>query len=184
MESNKGNYIVPGSFEDYLESIKDVIKNNKKEFNKIGNSIKSINFSESEVDANFEYFRGCYDSNDTPEVAIINLKYNDDELFRKIDRISDDMLIQEVSSRNLEYRIISDIDTDRLEDELEGRWNSKLVKLYNVEDEDLIDELVRRGRFSVYGSQNAKTIICEALGLNNPFAYTKEDIITEIKKLF
>jgi hypothetical protein len=46
-----------GSFEDYLEVIKMIVKNNRNKNNEIGRSLREIHFLENEVDANFEYFR-------------------------------------------------------------------------------------------------------------------------------
>ena len=62
-----------GSFEDYLETIKMVVKNNRKENNEIGRSLREIHFLENEVDANFEYFRECYDGNESPEYVVEKL---------------------------------------------------------------------------------------------------------------
>lgn len=172
------------SFEDYLEAIKMVVKNNCKENNEIGRSLREIHFLENEVDANFEYFRECYDGNESPEYVISNLRYNENDLFRKIDNITNECILSEVNERYLIDNIISQADTDDLEYELKERWDSNLVNLYDVDDTDLIDELVRRGQYSAFGKKATKSIICEALGFSNSFAFSKEEIITEIEKLF
>ena len=171
-------------FEDYLEAIKMVVKNNHKEHNNIGRSIRKTNFGEEEITPNSEYFKKCYESNITPEKAIENLIDVNDELFRKINRLPNDVIVDEVDSRYLTFEILSKADTDDLEDELKNRWDSKLVDLYDVDGTDLIDELVRRGQYSAFGKMGTKSIICEALGLNNSFAFSKEEIIAEIEKLF
>lgn len=172
------------SFEDYLEAIKMVVKNNKYEHNNIGRSIRKINFGEEEITPNSEYFKRYYESNITPEKAIENLIDVDDELFRKINRLPNDLIVDEVDNRYLTFEILSKADTDDLEDELKNRWDSNLVNLYDVDDTDLIDELVRRGQYSVTGGKGAKAIICEALGFSNSFSFSKEEIIAEIEKLF
>lgn len=172
------------SFEDYLEAIKMVVKNNCKENNEIGRSLREIHFLENEVDANFEYFRECYDGNESPEYVISNLRYNENDLFRKIDNITDECILSEVNERYLIDNVISQADTDDLEYELKERWDSNLVNLYDVDDSDLIDELVRRGQYSAFGKKATKSIICEALGFSNSFAFSKEEIIAEIEKLF
>lgn len=172
------------SFEDYLEAIKMVVKNNCKENNEIGRSLREIHFLENEVDANFEYFRECYNGNESPEYVISNLRYNESDLFRKIDNITNECILSEVNERYLIDNIISQADTDDLEYELKERWDSNLVNLYDVDDSDLIDELVRRGQYSAFGEKATKSIICEALGFSNSFAFSKEEIIAEIEKLF
>lgn len=172
------------SFEDYLEAIKMVVKNNRKENNEIGRSLREIHFLENEVDANFEYFRECYNGNELPEYVVSNLRYNENDLFRKIENITNECILSEVNERYLTDNVISEADTNDLEYELKERWDSKLVDLYDVDDTDLIDELVRRGQYSVTGGKGAKAIICEALGFSNSFSFSKEEIIAEIEKLF
>ena len=171
-----------GSFEDYIESIKDIVRNNREESNELGRSIREIHFHENEVDANFEYFRECYDSNETPEYVVSNLKYNEDELFRKIDNLTDNKILEEVNSRCLAKDVISNADTDDLEDEVEDRWDKTLYKLRDIDVEDAIEILRGKGRYDDYSSP--KAIICEALDFNNSFSYSLEDVINEIKKIW
>lgn len=172
------------SFEDYLEAIKMVVKNNRKENNEIGRSLREIHFLENEVDANFEYFRACYDGNESPEYVVSNLRYNENDLFRKIENITNECILSEVNERYLTDNVISEADTNDLEYELKERWDSNLVNLCEVDDTYLIDELVRRGQYSAFGKNSAKSIICEALGFSNSYAFSKEEIIAEIEKLF
>lgn len=172
------------TFGDYMLDIDMLIRNNKEEHNNIGRSIRKINFGEEEITPNTEYFKRCYKSNITPEKAIENLIDVNDELFRKINRLPNDIIVDKVDNRYLTFEILSNADTDDLEDELKDRWDSKLVDLYDVDDTDLIDELVRRGQYSAFDKKGAKSIICEALGFSNSFAFSKEEIIAEIEKLF
>lgn len=172
------------TFGDYMLNIDMLIRNNKEEHNNIGRSIRKINFGEEEITPNTEYFKRCYESNITPEKAIENLIDVNDELFRKINRLPNDIIVDEVDNRYLTFEILSNADTDDLEDELKDRWDSKLVDLYDVDDTDLIDELVRRGQYSAFDKKGAKSIICEALGFSNSYAFSKEEIIAEIEKLF
>lgn len=171
-----------GSFEDYIESIKDIVRNNRKESNELGRSIREIHFHENEVDANFEYFRECYNSNETPEYVVSNLKYNEDELFRKPEHLTDSFILNEVTSRCLTRSVISNADTDDLEDEVEDRWDKTLYKLRDIDVEDAIEILRGKGRYDDYNSP--KAIICEALDFNNSFSYSLEDVINEIKKIW
>lgn len=171
-----------GSFEDYIESIKDIVRNNRKESNELGRSIREIHFHENEVDANFEYFRECYNSNENPEYVVSNLKYNEDELFRKPEHLTDSFILNEVTSRCLTRSVISNADTDDLEDEVEDRWDKTLYKLRDIDVEDAIEILKGKGRYDDYSSP--KAIICEALDFNNSFSYSLEDVINEIKKIW
>lgn len=168
------------SFEDYVESIKDIVRNNRKESNELGRSIREIHFHENEVDANFEYFRECYDSHEDPKYVVSNLKYNEDELFRKPEHLTDSFILNEVTSRCLTRSVISNADTDDLEDEVEDRWDKTLYKLRDIDVEDAIEILKDKGRYDDYSSP--KAIICEALDFNNSFSYSLEDVINEIKK--
>jgi hypothetical protein len=52
----------------------------------------------------------------------------------------------------------------------------------DVDDEELINELTKRGLYSTTNSNGVKAIICEALGFSNSYAYSKEDILAEIEK--
>lgn len=79
-----------GSFEDYLQDIQKLIVDNCKSYNEIGWSIRHIGFTCEEIEPNFQYFRDCYDDRQTPVDVLKNIKYNEDELFRKISNISDE----------------------------------------------------------------------------------------------
>lgn len=176
------NYNVPNSFEEYMEQIKNVVKNNRKEYNNIGRAIREINFHESEVEANFQYFKDCYDDNHSPEYVVTNLKYNEDELFRKVEKITDDFILSEIKNRDLTRNVLEDTDTFDIEYELEDRWDATMVKTSRLNRDDLIDLLKDKGYYDDFMS--TKAIICDALGFSNSFAYTKEDIIREIERIF
>ena len=172
-----------GSFEDYIESIKDIVRNNRKESNELGRSIREIHFHENEVDANFEYFRECYDSNETPEYVVSNLKYNEDELFRKLEHLTDSFILNEVTSRCLTRSVISNADTDDLEDEVEDRWDATMVQKSRISREELLDMLMDRG-YDYRDVSSPKAIICELLGFYNSFSVTFDEAVNELKKLF
>lgn len=172
-----------GSFEDYIESIKDIVRNNRKESNELGRSIREIHFHENEVDANFEYFRECYDSNETPEYVVSNLKYNEDELFRKPEHLTDSFILNEVTRRCLTKDVISNADTDDLEDEIEDRWDATMVQKSRISREELLDMLMERG-YDYRDISKPKAIICELLGFYNSFSVTFDEAVNELKKLF
>ena len=171
-----------GSFDEYMQCIKDLIKTSRHESTEMGRSIREIHFLEDEVEPNFEYFRECYDSHEDPEYVVSNLKYNEDELFRKPEHLTDSFILNEVTSRCLTRSVISNADTDDLEDEVEDRWDKTLYKLRDIDAEDAIEILRDKGRYDDYSSP--KAIICEALDFNNSFSYSLEDVINEIKKIW
>ena len=181
MENNM-DYKAPGSFEDYIEQIKKLVKENRHASNEVGRSIREIHFLEDEVDANFQYFRECYDSNETPEYVVSNLKYNEDELFRKLDNITDYWITSEVHSRCLTRDIISDADIDDLEDEVDDRWDKTMIRKSSLTIEDLRDMMFEHGVHSDYG--NPKDVICELLGFYNSYSVTFEEACAELKKIF
>jgi hypothetical protein len=170
------------SFGDFMCDVNLLIKDNKQEHNAMGRSIRSIDFTVEEISPNDDYFKKCYKSGMTPEEAIESLADNNDELFRRIKDIPSKFILDEVHNRCMIYEVLSETDTDDLENELLDRWDSSLVKLYDVDDEELIDELSKRGLYSTTNSNGVKAIICEALGFSNSYAYSKEDILAEIEK--
>ena len=171
-----------GSFDDYMQCIKDLIKTSRHESTEMGRSIREIHFLEDEVEPNFEYFRECYDSHEDPEYVVSNLKYNEDELFRKIDNITDNKILEEVNSRCITKDVISNADTDDLEDEVEDRWDATMVKKSRLSVEELMDLLQEKGHYSDYG--NPKAVICELLGFYNSWSVSYEEACVELKKLF
>ena len=172
-----------GSFDDYMQCIKDLIKASRHESTEIGRSIREIHFLEDEVEPNFEYFRECYDSHEDPEYVVSNLKYNEDELFRKIDNLTDNKILEEVNSRCLAKDVISNADTDDLEDEIEDRWDATMVQKSRISREELLDMLMERG-YDYRDVSSPKAIICELLGFYNSFSVTFDEAVNELKKLF
>lgn len=171
-----------GSFDDYMQCIKDLIKTSRHESTEMGRSIREIHFLEDEVEPNFEYFRECYDSHEDPEYVVSNLKYNEDELFRKIDNITDYQILSEVTSRCLARHVISDADTDDLEDEVDDRWDKTMVRKQHLSTEDLLEILAERGKYT--DISNPKSVICELLGFYNSWSVSYEEACAELKKLF
>ena len=171
-----------GSFDEYLEEIKKLIILHKKDMKSdLGRTIRNIDLTCDEVDVNHDYFREAYDANETPEYVLNNLKYNTGELYRKIDNVTDDILIQEVNNRSLDNYFLENTDTRDLEEELEGRWDYSKYDISLACTSELIEELKDRGHY-VFEGKNLFYNLCLALGLNNTFAYTKEEIIDEINK--
>ena len=182
MSSLNNTEPVYGSFEDYIQDIKNLIILHKKDLkSNLGRTIRNIDLTCDEIDVNYEYFREAYDANETPEYVLNNLKYNTEELYRKIDNVTDDMLIQEVNNRCLGRHFLDDIDTDDLSRELESRWDYTKDSIDNYSTIELIDELHDRGE-EVFKHKNLIANLCIALGLNNTFAYSKEELINEINK--
>ena len=171
-----------GSFDDYMQCIKDLIRTSRQERTEMGRSIREIHFLENEVEPNFEYFRECYDSHEDPEYVVSNLKYNEDELFRKIDNITDNKILEEVNSRCITKDVISNAATDDLEDEIEDRWDAIMVKKSRLSVEELMDLLQEKGHYSDYG--NPKAVICELLGFYNSWSVSYEEACAELKKMF
>lgn len=94
MNSLNNTEPIYGSFEDYIQGIKNLIILHKKDMKSdLGRTIRNIDLTCDEVDINYDYFREAYDANETPEYVLNNLKYNTEELYRKIDNVTDDMLI-------------------------------------------------------------------------------------------
>lgn len=170
------------SFDNYIEDIKNIIINNRTQNNEIGRSIKSINFLEDEVDANFQYFKECYSDKQTPEQVIINLRNNDDKLFRKIDNITNKRILDEVEFRYLTDEVISDADTNDLEYEIKDRWDCSMVKKEELSIEELLELLYQKGSYNDYG--DPKSVICELLGFYNSFSCTYKEATEALKKFF
>ena len=168
------------NFITYLNSIKEIIETNYLLNNSIGRSIRAIRFSIGEVDANFQYFKDCYDDGQTPENAVLNISYNEDVLFRKLTDVSDKFILDEVDNRYLSKDVISDASTDDLEDEIEDRWDCTMVKKSRLTLEEIIELLEERRCRSDYGTP--KQVICETLGFYNSYSVTNDEIIEKLKE--
>lgn len=179
-------------FTDYKKEIRELIitVNGKGKIDSevAMRTIRFLGLRMCDVDNNEAYFKECFEKGYSPFEAIESLRYNESELIRDIEAFSDDLLIEEVNSRKLHIDIIRSADTDDLEDELDNRYDTNYVKLYQVSDSDLIDELRSRG-YSSYecgaSPENAiRAVICNALGLSNHFAYTIDEIIEILKEKY
>ena len=179
---NKEKYIVQYSFEEYLEIIKKLIECNLGKSTEIGRSIRELNFKVHEVEPNYQYFRECYDANERPEIVLENLRLNDDELYRKIDDITNSQILNEVSSRGLEDDIISSSLTSELEDELETRYDAELINRFELEEDELLHLLSLKNK--KYLEEDSKAVICEHLGFYNSYGVTYEEACEELKKFF
>ena len=175
--------VIGMSFDDYMDVIKELIKNNKKERNDIGRSLREINFTVEEVEPNYQYFRECYDANEKPDFVLKNIDRNESDLFRLVDNLSNDTILNEVKFRDLESDVLDDCYTTELEDELESRYDSNFVNKYSLTVDELIELLsCKKNQFVTFGEP--KDVICEALGFYNSFSPTYEEVCEELKKLF
>ena len=179
-------------FTDFKKEIKELIVtvNGRGKINSetASRTINNLGLRMCDVDNNDAYFKECFENGYSPVKAIESLQYNENELIRDIEGFSDELLVEEVKSRRLEVDIIRDADTDDLEDELDNRYDAIYVKLSQVDDTDLIDELRSRGYSSyecgVSPENTTRAVICNALGLSNHFAYTIDEIIEILKEKY
>ena len=158
-------------FNKYLLDIKSIINSSGNNFTPISRLIKAVQLNHRTVDNNKEYFLDCFNSNMSPDDAILSLKYNEEDLLRNIGDFSDDVIIQEVKNRYISNEFVGDIDTNTLEEELESRWDKTSI---NYPNEVTLSDFI--------SDYTLSEVICAALGLSNTFAYTKEEIIEELKK--
>lgn len=158
-------------FNKYLLDIKSIINSLGNNFTPISRLIKAVQLNHRTVDNNKEYFLDCFNSNMSPDDAILSLKYNEEDLLRNIGDFSDDVIIQEVKNRYISNEFVGDIDTNTLEEELESRWDKTSI---NCPNEVTLNDIIC--------DYSLSEVLCAALGLSNTFAYTKEEIIEELKK--
>lgn len=144
--------------------------------------IKFLGLRMCDVDNNETYFKECLESNYDPIKAIESLRYNENELLRDIESFSDELLMEEIKSRRLHLDIIRDADTDELEDEIENRWDKSLCRANQMDRGELLDALGLT-EDNIYTTNDPREAICKALGFNNGFAYTKEEILDEVNKV-
>lgn len=168
------------TFSHYLSEIKRIIKENRSQMNNIGRAIRWLNFQEYEVEPNMEYFKEQYEAEIAPEQSICDLRDNVDDLYRRIGDFDDDVILHEVSSRNLERDVIRDAWTSDLEDEIEDRSDSNFVNKYALDTDELMDLL----RMNNNTYKSSKEAICEALGLYNSFSYSLDEVISKIKEIW
>ena len=91
-------------------------------------------------------------------------------------------ILEEVNSRCITKDVISNADTDDLEDEVEDRWDATMVKKSRLSVEELMDLLQEKGHYSDYGKP--KDVICELLGFYNSWSVSYEEACAELKKIF
>ena len=170
------------SFKYFMSDVSSLIQDNKYEHNAMGRSIRSIGFTVEEIWANDDYFKECYKNNMTPEEAVESLGDNNDNLLRYIEHIPNKFILDEVHNRYIIHEILSETDTDDLEDELRDRWDTSMVDKNHLSTRELKEMLFERGKPCAYGEP--KDIICELLGFCNSYAVTYEEAIKELKKFF
>lgn len=179
-------YNKPITFQDYISEITECCKVNLDKQNSIGRVLRSLNFKVCEIVPNSEYFKNCYDSNESPEYCLENLKYNENELFRKLDEISDEFILDEVDKRCLGKYCLDDVSTYDLESEIEGRWDQTYIDPETLSDKELEKLLKDRGfdeELLVLKNTEPIDLICRAIGLYNSYAWTKDEIIEAVKKI-
>ena len=170
-----------GTFDEYVETIHKLYLKHCKLNDDIAKSIRSSGITYDGIDANKIYLQECYDSMVQPENVLKNIKYDTDELFRKLEDISDDELCFEITKRNLNRDVLTDIDTYDLEDELSNRNNRSDILLGEASREDLLERL-GIDESNIIQNETTKQVICRALGFPNAIAYDVNDIIEEIRK--
>ena len=170
-----------GTFDDYVDTIKELYLKHCKLNDDIGKSIRECGITYDGIESNTIYLRECYDSMVQPENVLKNIKYNTFELFRKLEDISDDELCIEIESRGLINTILSEISTDDIERELEGRWDRSDILLSDATREELLGRLGIE-ESDIIHDETMKEVICKLLGFPNAIAYDIDDIIEELKK--
>lgn len=174
-------------FKDYKREIKELIVTvsggGKIDSEVAMRVIKFLGLRMCDVDNNPDYFSECFDNEYTPIEAIEKLRYNEGELIRDIESFSDELLMEEINSRRLHLSIIRDADTDDLEYEIENRWDKTLCRASQMDRDELLDALGLT-EDNIYTTNDPREAICKALGFSNGFAYTKEEIIREVEKVF
>lgn len=181
---NKIKYTIPETFDEYLNDIHNAVKDSIKSLSETSKYIRRINLTEDEIDINRDYFLSCFNAKVSLDKLFADLLNNEDELYRKADKFTSNIIVDEIINRGLEYKFISDFSTCDLETELSSRWDSDLTYIYDISDDDLIDELSNRGYpcTDTGIADKPRDLICKILGFYNSFACTDEDIINAMKK--
>ena len=140
------------------------------------------NLDEDEITANTQYIKDCY-TKDVGIVAFGNAGYADN-LFRKLDNIPSFMLKQELRFRNEHiWDDLSDVDTEDLESEIDGRWDQTFVNKHDLSVDELWELLANKGKYrysAISKHDELKTILCDLLGINT--LYSKDEIIELLKE--
>ncbi len=101
--------------------------------------------------------------------------------YASTEKASNNELLDEIENRGLLGRCISMVSTWELEDELSYRWDAKMVNLENASREELMEALGVEEGDIINKKSSCKDVICKVLGFPNSFAYSVDDIISEIK---
>lgn len=168
-------------FKEYLERVKNCVTDNKLKYNQIGRNIRSLNINDTFIDNNISYFEEQHKCGYSPENVLDQIETDINELYVKIEDISDDYFTDEFNNRNLARYNLSNVDTDDLERELDSRWDTSYRNIHSLSRNELLDLLNIEEGDVLDGYDSIKEVICKALGFPNSFAYSVDDIITEIK---
>lgn len=169
-------------FQQYVFEAKTLIKENGGSNRAIKRNIINLGLDSDFVDANVKYFKEQYEAGYTPDNVLEQIETDIDELYLKIKDLDDDYVIDVVNDRRLGKYCINDIDTDDLEMELESRFDSSYRDINSLSRDELLEELGLNESDIIDHDKSLIYVICRALGFNNGFAYTKEEIIEELKK--
>lgn len=166
---------------DYLNEVKENIS--KPKTDEIIKVIAITNFRVSEVEPNIKYFTEYFENGFSAYDAVMSIKKNQRDLFRKLVNIPDEIIENEYDDRDL--LDLSSIDTDALEDELESRFSTKLKEIGDFSDYELVDELERRNYKDVIilNSINGTHFfenLAKILQLSNTFSYSKDELLNLI----
>ena len=162
-----------GTFNDYVDTIKELYLKHCKLNDDIGKTIRTSGITYDGIEVNKVYLQECYDSMVQPETVLKNIKYNTCDLFRN-------ELCIEIESRGLINTILSDISTYDIERELEGRWDRSDILLSDATREELLERLGIE-ESDIIKDETLKEVICKALGFPNAIAYDVNDIIEVLK---
>lgn len=172
------------TFEQYIEDVKKCVVDNKSKYNQIGKNIRKLSINDNFIDTNFLYFKDQYEGGYTPEDVLDQIETDINELYIKIDDMSDDYFIDEVNNRNLGRYCIEEVSTTDLEEEIESRWDSSYRNIHNLSRDELLEELGIDEDDIIDRDLTVRDVICKTLGFSNSFAYTKEDVIEQINRIF
>lgn len=172
------------AFKQYIEEVKKCVVDNKIKHNQIGRNIRGLSIDEDFIDANILYFKGQYEGGYTPEDVLDQIETDTNELYIRMNDVSDDYFIDEVNNRNLGRYCIEEVSTTDLEEELDRRYDTSYRNIYNMPRNEILEILNIDEGDIIDGNLTVKDVICKALGLSNSFSYNREEIIEEIKKYF
>ena len=170
------------TFEQYIKEVKKCVVDNKIKRNQIGRNIRGLSIDDDFINANILYFKDQYEGGYTPENVLDQIETDTNELYIRMNDVSDDYFIDEVNNRNLGRYCIEDVSTTDLEEELDRRYDTSYRNIYNMSRDEILDILNIDEGDIIDHDLTLKDIICKALGFSNSFAYSTDEIINEIKK--